>query len=201
MTETENVIKVYKRNTGKTAAKLVRKSGLIPGIYYVKSGESYPFSVAPQTVKNIVHTSETKIFNIQFDGETETHECILKEAQFDPVTDNIIHLDFYGIIRGQKFTTEVPIVLKGSAKGVKEGGILQQALRNINISCLPKNLPNAIEVNISDLGLGATIHVKDLKYEDIEFLVPGDTPIVSVVAPRVAKDVSATKEEVKTSEE
>ncbi len=201
MTQTDNLIKVFKREPGKTAVKAVRNSGMIPGVFYMKTGKSIPFSVVSNSVNHIVYTSETKIFNLQIEGETEIHECILKDVQLDPVTDDIIHLDFYGIVRGQKLTTEIPIILKGTAKGIREGGLLQQTLRHIHISCLPKHLPKAIELDISNLGIGDSLHIKDLQLENIEFLTPKDTTIVSVITPRVTQEAEVTKETAESKEE
>lgn len=194
MTDTQNIIKLQRRDTGKTVAKSIRNQGLIPGVYYIKTGESIPFAVEPKNIKDVVYTSEIKILNVTFDEEQDSRECILKQVDFDPVTDEILHLDFYGIIRGQKFTAEIPFIIKGSAKGVREGGILQQSLRFATISCFPKDMPNSIEIDISDLELGQTIYLKDLDLQNVEFHRPEDTPIVSIVQPRIIKEGEESEE-------
>ena len=193
MTENQSVLKLNRRETGKKAVKAVRKQGLVPGVFYIKTGESIPFSVKPTEVRGYVYTAESNLINIQIEGETEVRECILKDVTFDPVSDAIRHLDFYGIIRGQKMTMEVPVTLVGASKGVKLGGILQQSLRKVPIEVLPKNLPKTIVVDIANLEIGHTIYLKDLVREEIEYLVPLDTAVVSVIQPRVVKDAETTK--------
>jgi len=200
MSESQIILKANKRDTGKRAVKDVRNAGKIPGVFYIKTGENIPFSVEPLDIRDIVYTSKTKIINLQIEGEKDIRECILKQVDFDPVTDKITHLDLYGIIRGTKMTVEVPVKLLGSAIGVREGGLMQRTLRRVMIECLPKNLPAAIEINVDNMGIGDTIFIKDIILPDIEFLVPPDTAIASVILPRVAKEGETPKEEAKVED-
>ncbi len=197
MSESQIVLKANKRDTGKRAAKDVRIAGKIPGVFYIKTGENIAFSVEPLDVRDIVYTSKTKIINLQLEGENDIRECVLKQVDFDPVTDKITHIDLYGIIRGTKMTVEVPVKLIGTARGVREGGLLQRSLRRVLIECLPKDLPNSIDVDINDMGIGDAIYIKDLLVPDIEFLVPLDTAIASVIMPRVVKEGETPKEAAK----
>lgn len=193
MTENQNILQLSRRAVGKKAVKAVRKEGFVPGVFYNKTGETFPFSVKPLEVRGYVYTKESHLINIQFKGETEVRECILKDVTFDPVSDEIRHLDFYGIVEGQKMHVEVPVVLKGTSKGVRLGGILQQSLRKVKIEVLPKNLPPTIEVDITNMEIGSTIYLKDLKRNDLDYLIPSDTAVVSVIQSRVSKDAEPTK--------
>ncbi len=198
---TQIAIKAKRRETGKKAAKSSRKRGMVPGVFYVKTGEAIPFEVKPLDLRPIVYTSQTKIINLEIEGDSEVRECVLKETQFDPVTDQILHVDFMGIIRGQKITVEVPIVLKGTSKGEREGGILQQSLRSAHISCLPKDLPSALEIDISHLEIGDSVYVKDFGLEHIEIHLSPETAVATVSHPRVVAKVETAGEGEAASEE
>lgn len=198
MSESHIALKAIKRNTGKTDAKAIRNSGKIPAVYYMKTGENIALTVEPLDVRDIVYTSKTKIINLQIDGENDIRECVLKQVDFDPVADKITHMDFYGIISGTKMTVEVPVKLIGSAKGVREGGILQRNLRRVQIECLPKDLPTAIEVDVTNLGIGDSIYIKDINIPGVELLISHDTAVASVFVPRVSKEGETPKEAAKT---
>lgn len=194
MSESHITLKAIKRDTGKTVAKSIRNSGKIPAVFYIKTGENIPLTVETLDVRDIVYTSKTKIINLQIEGENDVRECVLKQVDFDPVTDKITHMDFYGIIGGTKMTVEVPVKLIGSAKGVREGGILQRNLRRVQIECLPKDLPSAIEVDVTELGIGDSLYVKDINIPGVELLISHDTAVASVFVPRVSKEGEAPKE-------
>jgi len=198
MSESHILLKASRRDTGKKAVKAVRNQGKIPGIFYIKSGENIPFEVEPLDVRDVVYTSKTKIINLQIEGEKDIHECVLKQVDFDPVTDKITHMDLYGIISGKKLTVEVPVRLLGSARGVREGGLLQRKIRRIEVECVPKDLPAAIEIDVSNLGINESIYIKDISLPGVEFMVPHDTALASVIMPRVTKEAeTAPKEAVK----
>jgi large subunit ribosomal protein L25 len=198
MSESQITLKAIKRDTGKTAAKAIRNSGKIPAVFYLKNGENIPLTVETLDVRDIVYTSKTKIINLQIEGENDVRECVLKQIDFDPVTDKITHMDFYGIISGTKMSVEVPVKLIGSAKGVREGGIIQRNLRRVQIECLPKDLPTAIEVDVSNLGIGDSLYIKDINIPGVELLISHDTAVASVFVPRVSKEGETPKEAGKT---
>lgn len=181
-------IKARKRTLStKSVVNKLRKEGNVPGIFYAKGIEPIPIYLPEISLKPLVYTSETHIVNLTID-ETETRKSILKGVQFDPVTDRIIHCDFMGISLDQKIEIEVPVVLEGTPKGIKEGGLLQHQMHRLQISCLPTNIPEHITINISDLGIGDSIHVKDLKLENIKVLHNDDVIIVSVIHPRATAE-------------
>lgn len=196
MSKDQVQLNVKRRETGKKSAKLTRNENMIPGVFYTKGEESIPFAVNPMDIRPYVYTAETKIISVKFDNEDDSREGVLKQVDFDPVTDSIVHLDIFGFTRGQKMSVDVPVNVIGSAKGLKEGGLLQHPLYKVSIECLPKDLPSHLEINIEHLGIGDSVFVKDLDYPNITFNVPLDTVIASIVLPRVI-----TEDEVATEEE
>ena len=142
----------------------------------------------------MVFTSQTHLISLKLKGREE-QECILKDVQFDPVSDEVVHFDLIGITRGEKIEIEVPVQLIGSAVGVKEGGILQHSLHKLDIECLPKDMPERLEVNIADLKIGDAVHIKDLNFENITILNSADSIVVSVVHPKVEKEVTVAEGE------
>jgi len=179
-------LKVEKRETGKQIAKIYRREGKVPGIYYIKGEESIPILTDPLALRPIVFTNETHIINLEIDG-SEPKECVLKDVTFDPLTDQITHFDLIGLSRGEIMSFEVPVVVTGAAPGVREGGILQQNIHKLNIKCRPSLLPSKIEVDISELMIGSSIYISSLNLEDIEIEASPETPIVSCIHSRVSK--------------
>lgn len=191
-----------KIRTGKTkgSRNLLRRQGGVPGVYYVKKSDPISIEALELDLKSFIYTPETYLVNLKLEGK-EDATCILKDVQFDPVTDRIVHFDIMGITKGEKIFIEVPITIIGSAIGVKEGGILQHSLHKIEVKCLPSDIPEHIEVSISDLKMGHSIHVRDLKIENVEIVTSGDSVIVGVTAPRAEKvEVPAEGEETKEPE-
>lgn len=177
----------------KGAINSLRREGNVPAVYYSKGVEPIAISLSERSLKPLVYTSETHIVNLKID-DVEM-KSILKNIQFDPVTDRIIHCDFLGISADQEIEIEVPVVIEGQAKGVKEGGIVQQSIHKVTVSCLPANIPEHITIDITDLGLGKAIHIKDIKIDKVNFLQNEDVIIVAVVTPRAAVETSGLPEE------
>lgn len=175
------------------AVNQLRRDGNVPGIFYMKGVEPIPVYVSEKALKPIVFTSETHIINLKV-GDGEEYKSILKNVQFDPVTDRVVHFDLLGISADQEIQIDVPIMFEGQAKGVKEGGIVQQTLHKVTVSCLPANIPQHITINVSDLALGDSVHVRDLAIENVRFLQNPEVIIVSVVVPRAVVEPVATAE-------
>ncbi len=185
-------LKVQSRQAGKKSAKQLRKKGLIPGVFYYKNN-SVPIYSDPLSLRPIVYTSSTRIIELEIEG-VEKRECILRDVVFDPVSDNIMHFDLMGIKRGFQIHVEVPIILRGQPEGIKQGGLLQQVLRKVAIKCQPKDLPEHIELDITNLRIGHHLTLADTKSENIEFDVPLDTVVCSVIPPRVAEETTKPAE-------
>ncbi len=185
----------------KTSNKSLRREGRVPGIFYSKHNQPVSIDVEENSIKPLVFTSEAHLISLKL-SEKEEHECVIKDIQFDPVTDKVIHFDLLGLTVGEKFQLEVPIQYHGSPVGVKEGGILQTSLHKLEIECLPQDIPQHIDLNIQDLKLGDSIHVSDIHLEGISVLNPEDTLIVAIVHPKAEKEpVAEGAEEVPTEPE
>lgn len=178
-------LKVEKRAPGKQNSIKIRREGRIPGIFYARDIEPVPIVTDYKPLKPIVHTKETKIIRLRIEGEPNEHICILKDVQIDPIKDTISHFDLLGITMGTKLTIEVPIILKGQAIGVKEGGTLQQTLSKVKVKCTPDNIPTHFEIDISNLKIGKAIHISDIQTEGIEFELTPETVIVACLTPRI----------------
>lgn len=171
----------------KSANKRSRKEGRIPGIFYYKNQEPIPIEISEAALKPIVFTSETNIISLQIENHND-QACILKNIQFDPVTDRIIHVDLQGISRTEKIEIEVPVTITGNAAGIKQGGILQQSLHRITIKCLPSDIPQHLEIDVTNINLGEAIHVSDIHYPNMDIVNSKDAVVVSVVTPRAEKE-------------
>ncbi len=171
----------------------IRKNGGVPGIFYSKHDKPIAIEVTEKSIKPLVFTSETHLISLELEGQ-ENHECVIKDIQFDPVTDRVVHFDLLGLTIGEKFQLEVPIQYHGSPVVVKEGGVLQQLMHKLEIECLPKDIPQRLDINIQNLKLGDAIHIKDLKFENITILNLEDSVVVAVTHPKVEKE--ATPEEL-----
>lgn len=183
----------------KTSRSSLRKNGRVLGIFYSKHNEPIAIDVSERSVKPLVFTSSTNLISLSVDGKEE-FECVIKDVQFDPVTEKIVHIDLLGLTRGETFELEVPILFIGSPIGIKEGGILQQVLHKLQIECLPKDIPQHIDINIENLKLGEAIHISDLNYENIKFLNPAEAVVAAVTHPKVEKAPVEGEVEEETAE-
>lgn len=182
------VLSANKRMTGKKSVlNELRKSGRIPGVFYSAHHEPISIEVLENMINPLVFTSKTHLIGLEMEGKEES-ECILKDVQFDPVTDKVIHFDLIGLTKGETIEIEVPVRLVGSAIGVKDGGILQHVLHKIHIECLPKDIPDQVDVEVTNLKIGDSVHVKDLQIEAVKFTTLSDSVIVSVTHPKVEKE-------------
>ena len=133
------------------------------------------------------------MINITLDND-EPILGIIKDVQFDPVSDRIIHIDFQGVTLGQKLEIQIPLSFTGSSIGVKEGGVLQASLHKLDVECLPRHIPENLEIDVTSLNVGDSIHVKDLSFENVSILNDDDIMVGSVVAPRVHEEEEIAEE-------
>ena len=183
-----------RRETGKGAARTLRRQALIPAVFYGPEIDPVHLSLNYRDLEKLIRTGagENVIIDLAIEtGEsTLSHRAMLKEIQLDPVKQTILHVDLYEISMDKKIEVEVPITLTGTAKGVSEGGILQQVSRTLEISCLPDNIPDAFELDVSDLNIGDSLHVSDLKIpQDVEVLVEEELTIATVVPPTKVEEI------------
>jgi len=173
-----------KRETGKKSAARLRDELRIPSVLYgPKVKENIHFSISEADIDKILSVSQTKLQELKIDGKS--YNTLLKNVEFDPVTDRAVHADFYVLDESTMVSLRVPIRITGSAKGVVEGGgRVYQALRILRIKVLPEKIPAMFEVDISDLDIGDSIHVDNI---DMEGIVPIDDPsrtIVTITPPK-----------------
>ena len=168
-----------------SATKELRKNGYVPGVYYKKETESIPITVKNTALHPFIYTSEVKVINLSIEGTENSANCILREIQFDPVSDKPIHFDLLGISAHEKINVEVPLQLVGTAAGIKDGGIVQHTMHSVEIECLPQDIPPMIEIDISSLMIGDTIQVKDIELKNFIILDTPDSTIVSIQPPAV----------------
>lgn len=174
-------------NEKKSSNKSLRREGKVPGVIYSKNVQPISIEVNEGSINPLVFTAKTNLISLNIEGENKL-DCIIKDIQFDPVTDKIVHFDLQEFNVSEKIQIEVPVHLVGSAIGVKEGGIVQQNLHKLDIECLPGDIPDSIEINISNLKLGDSIHISDLNLMNVEFLNPAESIIVVVAHPKVEKE-------------
>ena len=188
-------LKVNKRETGRKASKDYRRDDKVIGVFYMSGEESIPIITDSLSIRPIIYTEDTRIINLEIEGETNVRECVLKEVKFDPVTDKITHFDLIGLSKNSMMNFELPIILTGTAVGVREGGVLQQNMHKLKVKCLPSDLPEHLTIDISHLEVGMSVYVKELKLENVLIEASGETPIVSCSHSRIAKsDVVAATE-------
>lgn len=157
-----------------------RKKGYVPAVYYAHGEDNIFLAIPESKIKPIVFSAETYLINLEIEG-VGTKSCILKEFQLDPVTDKIIHVDFHGLKAGEKITVDVAVHLVGTPIGVKEGGLLQHILHKIEIECLPTEIPDKIDVDVSKLKIGDSIHVKDLNLPGVRVITNPEASIVTII--------------------
>jgi len=179
-----------RKEIGKKAKHLLR-DGKVPGIYYGHGQKNIPIALGELSLQPLYRTSAAKIINLKLDDGT-VHPCILRDVQFDPVTDRPIHFDLFGLNENEELTIEVPVTVLGTPKGVKDGGILQHVIHRLRISCLPKNIPDHLEVNVENLEINRSIHVKDLTIPNVKVLENENSTIVAVVPPTILKEAEVT---------
>ncbi|HKI77787.1 MAG TPA: 50S ribosomal protein L25 [Ignavibacteriaceae bacterium] len=182
----------------KSETKTLRKDGMIPGVYYSKHDTPISIGISQNALNPLVFTKETHLISLQLEDDRQ-FDCIIKDVQFDPVSDKVVHFDLLGLTSGETFQLEVPIKYLGSPIGIKEGGVLQQFLHKLDVECLPKDIPQHLEINIQGLNIGDSIHVSDLNFEGLTLLNPEETVIVSVTHAKV--EVEPVAEEAVEGEE
>jgi len=181
--------------SGKKAARQLRSQQLVPGVIY--GGKSEIIFAAPASAfKSIVYTSEFMLADVQVGGQS--YKCILKDLQFDKVTDTLIHVDFLELVEDKKVTATLPLKYVGTPDGVKAGGKLVTKMKAIKVKTLPKYLREYIEVDLSNLELNANVRVEDIKTENMEVMNSPRIPIASVTMTRQLKqEEAAAAKEVK----
>lgn len=197
----ELVLQAEVRSVHGKRSRAVRRLGKVPGVFYVHGEPNIPISVEEKSLKPLIFTTETHIINLKL-NEGGDKSCILRDLQFDPVTDRPIHFDLQGLRADEKINIEVPIIMSGGTpSGVRDGGILQHILHRLKISCLPKDIPEHVEVNVSELKINQFVHVRDLQLANVTILDNEASTILGVIPPTVEKaEVASTTTEAVAAE-
>ncbi|PQJ75403.1 50S ribosomal protein L25/general stress protein Ctc [Polaribacter gangjinensis] len=184
-------IKGSKRESvGKTASKALRNAGMVPCVIY---GGEQPlhFSAEEKAFKGLVYTPNVYTASIDIDGKVIP--AILQDIQFHPVSDKIIHIDFYQLFDDKEITMNIPVVLVGKSKGVAIGGALRHNVRKMKVKALPANLPDFIEADITELEIGNKLYITSLKNEKYTILHPDNTVVAQVRMSRNASKAAAAE--------
>lgn len=183
--------------TKKGDIKRMRQQARIPAILYGHKEKSRRVFVEQREFKKVLETLRQEAVTIDLQIGEKGFLCVIKAIQHNPVTGELLHIDFQHIHKKEKIKATVPIHIVGEAPGLEKGGILDQRLHEIVVKCLPADMPARIDVDVSQLDLGETIHLYDINVPNTEFEVTKETPIVSVLVPRavVAEAKPAAAEE------
>ena len=176
---------------GKKSTNELRKNNGIPCVLYGIEKEAKAFAVTADAVRKLVYTPDIHVVNLTIDGVECT--AVLKDIQFHPVKDTILHMDFLQIVADKPIVMEVPTVLTGLAAGVKLGGKLQQAIRKIKVKAVYANIPEKLTVDVTELALGKSIKVGELSFEGLELVTPAQTVVCSVAATRASREAANGK--------
>ena len=193
-----NVNGQKRTDTGKKASKLLRKEGLVPcNLYGEKKGENglpeaFAFSASMAELRKAVYTPHVYVVNLNIDGKE--HKAIIKELQFHPTTDALLHADFYEVSEEKPITVGIPVKLNGLAQGVRDGGKLNLSIRKIDVKATYKNIPEILNIDVTNLGLGKSIKVGELSFEGLELATPAQVVVCSVKETRASKSAAAAAE-------
>ena len=202
MAKTVSLQVAQRAGIGRTALKAVRNAGRVPGILYGKAKDktirSRPIDIDAKKLKGVLHssTSENVLVDVELTDpagkKVDQHLALLVDVQHHPLEDYIIHIDLHEIAQDEILHAEVPVTSVGEPVGVKTGGgLLETMLRTIRVACLPRDLPESIEVDVTELTIGHSVHVRELKLPNgVTAMNPAELPVFSVFAPK--EEVVAT---------
>ena len=186
-----------KRETvGKKASRLLRKEGLVPcNIYGEHTEDGKPkamsFAIAMADLRKVIYTPHIYVLNLNIDGEER--KAVIKELQFHPVKDTVLHVDFYEVNEEKPLTIGIPVKLNGLAQGVRDGGKLNLSIRKLNVTAPYKQIPEVLDIDVTGLELGKSIKVRDLSFEGLELATPADVVVCSVKATRASRSAAAAE--------
>ena len=182
--QTIKIQAVKRDGFGKKATKAIRREGLVPCSLY-GGGENVTFAIDVKSVKPLIYTPNSYIVELDIDGHVE--KAVMREVQYHPVREQILHIDFYRVQEGKPVAIQIPVRLTGNAEGVKIGGKLALSARKLTVSGMLENLPDYLTVDVTPLKVGQTIFVGDLSFEGLKFLTPATTAVCAVRVTRASR--------------
>ncbi len=178
-----------RKETGRKASKEARSNGIVPCVVY-GGKENVHFEVTDSDIRHLIYSPNVYIVDLTIEGKAPV-KAVLKEIQFHPVTDNVMHIDFLEVSDKKPIIMEIPVKLNGLAAGVKAGGKLSLEMRKLKIKGLYKNLPDTLDINIENLGLGKTIQVGELSFDNLEIMNAKNAVVAAVKLTRAARGAMA----------
>lgn len=184
--------------TGKKASKLMRKEGLVPcNLYGEKKGENglpeaLSFAVPMADLRKVIYTPHIYVVNLNIDGAE--HKAIIKELQFHPVKDTLLHIDFFEINEQKPITIGIPVKLNGLAQGVRDGGRLSLIVRKVNVTAKYQDIPETLDIDVTDLTIGKSIKVGDLNFEGLEMATSKEVVVCTIKATRKSNAAAQAEE-------
>ena len=180
---------------GKKATKEIRKNGYVPCVLYgeLKDENGAPvaihFNVTEKDINKLIYTPHIYLVDINIDGVD--HKAVIKEVQFHPVKDNVLHVDFYEVTETKPIVMGVPVFAKGLAEGVRAGGRLMMMVRKLNVKALYSQIPEKLEIDVTSLALGKSIKAGSLSFEGVELVTPKEVIVCTVKMTRAAMGAAA----------
>ena len=194
-----------RKSVGNGPARVLRRAGQIPAVLYGRKIEPVLLSVNTKDLEQILKKGSFGQFILNLviqNGKKMTKPAIIKELQTHPVSGNLIHIDFYEVDMKRQIKVMVPVITTGKSVGIEEGGLLNIVRRELEVFCLPGDMPEAIEIDISELGIGDSIHLEDLPLgENVEVATDVNYTVVTVLSPKVEEEVVEEEEEELEGEE
>jgi len=188
-----------REGTGKSFNRKLREQGRVPGVVYGSGKEPVAVTFDPRVLESKLkdsHAGINTLFDLQGDASLQDRTVMVKELQREPLKGNVIHADFFEIDMLERIHVSVPVHLSGSAPGVLEGGVIEHALRDVELACLPNAIPDELTADVSELELGHSLHVSDIALpEGVELVSDPELSVVSVLLPKVVEEAVAEPEE------
>ena len=200
-------LKAQKRTLiGRNAIKRIREKGLVPGVIYGSNQQPMPLEVDNRQLSTVLAHASSEHILVELeivDGDQGTNKLVLiQEVQHHPLKRDLVHVDFHAVSATEKITSAVPIETTGEALGVRTfGGLLEHSLRTLEVQCYPQDLPGIVQIDVTNLNIGESLHVRDLQLPaGVEAITDDDLTVVSVVASRVGEETTETAEQAATPE-
>ena len=194
-----------RKTTGNGAARELRRGGMIPAILYGPKAEPVMLSVTTKELENILMTSN--IGQVLLDlliqnGKQQSRTAMIKELQTQPVSGSLLHVDFYEVAMDQKIKISIPVMTKGQSKGVEEGGVLQLVRHEVEVFCFPNNIPESLEVDVTDMNIGDSLHINEASIDEaIELVDETNFTLVTILSPKAEEEEVVEEEEGEEGEE
>ncbi|MBI5092133.1 MAG: 50S ribosomal protein L25 [Candidatus Hydrogenedentes bacterium] len=197
--ELQSMKVIVREASGKGPARQTRREGTVPGVLYGGGQDPVSLKVDLPALRRLIHDGGAHaVVQLDVEGKPSlSSPALIKAVQYHPVNGKVVHADFFRIRLDTKITTSVPITLVGQARGVVEGGVIDPQLREVEVECLALEVPHEIKVDVSNLGIGDSIHVSDLVApESVTIITEAERPVVTVHAPRAIKEETPVEGEV-----